>query len=542
MLAHRQTPARATESLDAYLRRLIRLCMLPLALALVVVTAGLVHVVHEQRIAKVQAAAQRFARQVDASLARRIHGLQALAVGAAARSKTIAEWHADARVYDAAFDAPVLLTDADRRILLASRRPLDAPLPPLPRPPGPSALDAALETGAPAVGNLVPGPIIDRLVIPVIVPANGLPGRMAWLASVPADHYRARIESEQLPAGWSLALLDATGQVIASNAADTTFVTRAPPGARQARWQTTRAPWTAVIDVDPSTFYRPHLQLGAALLVLLGTATAGARWWAGRSGRRLHAAITRLTDPRGHGAAPARDLPRIAEIDAVHEQLHRLQAAEREAEGRERQRVARELHDGLQQHLAAAQITAELLHASLRDRDAEAAELAARTSRITREGIRELRHVVNDLRPPAIERLGFQTALEQLIGMFRADTGLPIALEVPPGQRGLDSLPGTIADCLYRVTQECLNNVRKHAQASSARVLVDLSDPARLVLQVSDDGVGIAAGDEARPGSLGLAGIRQRVGALGGSLQVRNGGHGEAGRGTSIRLECPLGA
>ena len=155
--------------------------------------------------------------------------------------------------------------------------------------------------------------------------------------------------------------------------------------------------------------------------------------------------------------------------------------------------------------------------------------------------IEELHHIINDLRPPALDHLGLIAALEQLGRSVGALTGLAITVESTADPDTLEALPADVADCMFRLVQECLNNVRKHARASLVRVEIALSDPRTLVVQVSDDGVGIDADAPARPGSFGHIGMRQRVSALGGTLEIRSDRRGRPSSGTIVRAAVPLG-
>lgn len=208
------------------------------------------------------------------------------------------------------------------------------------------------------------------------------------------------------------------------------------------------------------------------------------------------------------------------------EQLRRLLAREHGAEQRERHRIARELHDDLQQRLTA--ISLEL--AALRQRphldEAERDEGLKRATTQTVDAIVATRRIVNGLRPRLLEESGLEEALRRLGEEFEARTGVVCEVHVEGGEEGALHAAAVEADCLYRVAQEALQNIEKHAGARSVRLHLDAGQPDRLELRVQDDGVGLPADAFSKPASLGLVGMTERTRELGGALEVRN---GEAG-------------
>lgn len=150
----------------------------------------------------------------------------------------------------------------------------------------------------------------------------------------------------------------------------------------------------------------------------------------------------------------------------------------------------------------------------------------------------ELRQVVNALRPVSLETLGLHDSLAALVEQLQNTSGIQVEWEVAGDESTLDRIPENIADAVYRIAQESLNNVRKHAQASFVYMALDVPDSSRLTLVVSDDGVGL-------PGSIdgqgnGLRGMAERAKALGATLDIRRGHDGDATRGTTVTLTVPL--
>jgi signal transduction histidine kinase len=198
---------------------------------------------------------------------------------------------------------------------------------------------------------------------------------------------------------------------------------------------------------------------------------------------------------------------------------HALRAAEEE-----RARWARELHDETLQGLAALRLG---LSAAAREPDADAlrAHLRAAVEQIAAE-IQNLRAIITDLRPAALDQLGLGAALEALTGRVAAAEGLDVQLAVE-----LDRLDPEIETTVYRLVQEALTNVKKHARASTVRIDARASG-GRVALSVVDDGRGFDPG--AATAGFGVAGMRERAALVGGTLEVTSGPDG-----TVIRASLP---
>jgi signal transduction histidine kinase len=146
--------------------------------------------------------------------------------------------------------------------------------------------------------------------------------------------------------------------------------------------------------------------------------------------------------------------------------------------------------------------------------------------------IENLHAIISDLRPASLDELGLRPALEALLERRRQHSGLDIAVELGLGD-GVD-LPPELESTVYRLVQEALTNVVKHAHAHSARVAVTAT-AAGVSIEVADDGVGFSPA--AITGGFGLEGMRERVYLVGGTLTVRSGEHG-----TLVAAELPLRA
>jgi signal transduction histidine kinase len=185
----------------------------------------------------------------------------------------------------------------------------------------------------------------------------------------------------------------------------------------------------------------------------------------------------------------------------------------------ERRTLARDLHDDPVQTLTYLVRMLELLCDDPR-LPPDLAPLVLRDGELATEVVDALRTVIHGLRPPVLDDLGAVAALRQLVGEVRARHGIVIRLQVSGDQVRLSDLSELT---LYRVAQEALSNVVRHAQAKHTRV--DLHFGERVVLTVTDNGRGIPESSITGAGSaggLGLIGMRERVNLIGGSLEVRS--------------------
>jgi signal transduction histidine kinase len=204
--------------------------------------------------------------------------------------------------------------------------------------------------------------------------------------------------------------------------------------------------------------------------------------------------------------------------------------AEELATTRERNRLARDIHDGLGHHLTVVGMQVQAARAVLAaDPDRADGVLAGAQQQVS-EALAEVRRSVAALREPRAT-----PPLAAALAVLAAESsaaGLPTELEVAGAER---RLPPEAEEPLFRAAQEGLTNVRKHAGATRARVRLDYADPATVRLEVTDDGGGVPAPrDGAAPG-FGLLGVRERAERVGGRVVVDS----RPGGGTTLRLEVP---
>lgn len=233
----------------------------------------------------------------------------------------------------------------------------------------------------------------------------------------------------------------------------------------------------------------------------------------------------------------SQDLKLQTQLQESRRALRSLVAKQNRVAEKERKRIARELHDELQQQLGAIRMDVGEM-SRLADQDPAAVRaLAELASGIVDQALDATRRMVNDLRPQILDDLGLPAALSAIAAQFHRYAHVECEFElIGPEERGA-SLDPDVASCLFRVTQEALNNVRKHAKATYAYVMLDLSHPQEVHLQVVDDGVGVDP--QARQGTkkYGLLGMEERLDALDGQLRVAPGPQG----GTCIDARVFLG-
>jgi signal transduction histidine kinase len=200
-----------------------------------------------------------------------------------------------------------------------------------------------------------------------------------------------------------------------------------------------------------------------------------------------------------------------------------------EAAESERARWARELHDENLQDLAGLKIL--LASGRRREPDGLRAIVDEAITRLSLS-IEGLRGLIADLRPAALDQLGVAAALDGLAERTRATAGLDVALSVVIDE---SRLPPDTASTVYRLVQESLTNVAKHAGAGRVAITVAMG-PTGVDIEVSDDGVGF---DPASPAAgFGLVGMRERAELAHGSLEVEAG----VGAGTTVRAHIPVAA
>lgn len=205
------------------------------------------------------------------------------------------------------------------------------------------------------------------------------------------------------------------------------------------------------------------------------------------------------------------------------------------AQEEERKRVARDIHDGPAQLLANVIFRLQVCERFLPGDVRAVAQELAQLKGAVRACLQDVRKIIFDLRPIALDDLGLLPGLRGFIEEFRERTGLPVRFVVVGREQRLAS---AVEIAVFRMIQEALHNVHKHAQATEAVVKVELG-AGRVTAVIEDDGCGFdpeqTLGNKS-PGGFGLLGLRERVFLLGGELAIKAG----PGLGTRIEVRIPL--
>jgi signal transduction histidine kinase len=211
-------------------------------------------------------------------------------------------------------------------------------------------------------------------------------------------------------------------------------------------------------------------------------------------------------------------------------ELARVSAGIVDQQEAERRRLSLELHDETAQVLAAVRLQLGLLAEQL---EPTLAARVAHTMELIDSGIQGVRKVTEQLRPSLLDDLGLVPALRSLADAFAQRAGLTVSFDAPAA---FPALAPDVELALFRAAQEALANVARHAGARA--VAVRLANwNGELSLDVSDDGRGLPSSfDAARDGHMGLAGIRERLGALGGTMRIS----GTPGSGVLLHVTIPV--
>ena len=235
-----------------------------------------------------------------------------------------------------------------------------------------------------------------------------------------------------------------------------------------------------------------------------------------------------MLDARARADAEARTLS--AALEESRAQLQRLAAGLLLAREEERTTIAREIHDELGQTLTALKMDAAWIRRRLADDMPQiGAKLAAMVTLID-GAVVTVRRIATDLRPGILDDLGLAAAVEWQAQEFEHRTGIACELRATVDQGEVDPLVST---AVFRIFQESLTNVARHSQASRVAVTLEHRHT-DLVLEVRDDGIGIAEADASHVRSIGLAGMRERAQLVGGGFSISG-----APGGTTVLVQIP---
>jgi signal transduction histidine kinase len=202
----------------------------------------------------------------------------------------------------------------------------------------------------------------------------------------------------------------------------------------------------------------------------------------------------------------------------------------------ERRRIARELHDSVGQYLVGLEINLEQILTTRANLSATHEKLLTETINLTERSMTEVRTISHLLHPPLLDEVGLESATRWYADGFAQRSALEVSLQL---DRISNRLPKEVELALFRVLQESLTNVHRHANAKSIEVVLTCS-AGHIVLAVIDDGVGISPEvltgfSSGRASGVGLAGMRERLAELDGTLEVER-----HSRGTAVRATIPV--
>jgi PAS domain S-box-containing protein len=318
-------------SLKSFLTRLIWICVLPLVLLSAYLAVDHVRSLHAQRDLAAANLARNFATSLDHLITARISALQVLAGSPLLDDPPrLSEFYREALAFKRSFNNDLLLADLSRRMLLITRLPYGAALPYLPTVQGHSAAEGVIATGRPAVGDTFVGPVSKERMISIAVPVERQ-GRTAFLlmSVMEIRLFQKRLDEIVVPAGYSLAVLDGKGDLVAARP-------RVRPGARPGAQEiagrlvikSTVSPWTVILTEAGESHHAILFAAAAAMAAAILGATLVSFLGGRLAGRRLARSVASLAQP----ALPLLPGPAISEIEAVRALLLASLSAREEAQ------------------------------------------------------------------------------------------------------------------------------------------------------------------------------------------------------------------
>jgi signal transduction histidine kinase/CHASE1-domain containing sensor protein len=283
--------------------------------------------------------------------------------------------------------------------------------------------------------------------------------------------------------------------------------------------------WEITFSVAKSDLYSDVDLYGPFMAMLAGSLSTAL----------LYALFQTLSSSRRRAIGLAKEMTRElreseARLQQSNETLRRLAEHAESIKEIERKRIAREIHDDLGQNLLALRIEADLLAARTEKHHPRLHARVCMTRAQIDAIIKSVRQIINDLRPNVLD-LGLHAAVDWQIMDFRRRTGIACELMENSQDMPVDDRSAT---ALFRILQESLTNVLRHAHASRVRVELRV-DPGWVSMSVIDNGVGLPEAGRNKPGSFGLVGVEERVKILNGVFSASS----TPGKGTTIRVSIP---
>ena len=221
-----------------------------------------------------------------------------------------------------------------------------------------------------------------------------------------------------------------------------------------------------------------------------------------------------------------------AELERAHRDLQKIVAALDSLREEEQRRLAHDMHDDLGQLLSAMKFDLSTLRQRVAQHDEHLLQPLNNIDELVDTMVGSVRRIIADLPPKVLEDFGLFCALEMLTSNFQRRHDIKVRLSKPTPEPLMRT---NLKSPIYRMIQEALNNIAKHARATKADILIECRNE-RISLSVRDNGTGLAPDSLHKPDSFGLLGMRQRTAALGGEFKLRN----IPGSGTEIHISIPL--
>lgn len=228
-----------------------------------------------------------------------------------------------------------------------------------------------------------------------------------------------------------------------------------------------------------------------------------------------------------------RVIERTAELSGALAQMRELSAYANSAREEERRRIAREIHDELGSLLVALKLDVNWMEKRVADR-VEVAGKCRTMNRLIESAVENVGRMITDLRPSILDHQGLIAALEWQLQEFVETTEMACDSSIEVAEH-VHAPDGNLATAIFRIFQEMLSNVARHAQASALQIRIHLSESA-MFLEVGDNGIGAQPFDLDNSRSYGVMGMRERAMHFGGSLEIIS----APGQGTLARLHIPF--
>lgn len=231
----------------------------------------------------------------------------------------------------------------------------------------------------------------------------------------------------------------------------------------------------------------------------------------------------------------------FADLHRKTRQLEVLNARITTLQEEERRRIARELHDSVGQLLAGISMNIALVQTEVARLSPDAARRVAENGSMVDEVSKQIRTISYLLHPPLLEEAGLASAVQCYVDGFSRRSKIETGLQISPD---LDRLPREVELSIFRVIQECLTNIHRHSESSTAMIRIAQQETC-LRVEIEDAGKGIplerlANLESSTQSGVGLRGMKERLRLLGGTLEIHSQGCGKSGRGTRITAIVPV--